>query len=97
MDHTVQGSDLIKNISENLIKEGMDKDTPVAFISWATRYNQSVVTATLKDAYEVAVREGVKPPTLIVIGTVVNLREKQQFRQKQGVQALILQRGLSKQ
>ena len=54
----------------------MAKDTPVAFISWATRYNQSVVTATLENAYEVAMKEGVKPPTLIVVGTVVNLREK---------------------
>lgn len=38
----------LKNISENLMREGMAKDTPVAFISWATRYNQSVVTATLE-------------------------------------------------
>ena len=69
----------LKNISENLMREGMAKDTPVAFISWATRYNQSVVTATLENAYEVAMKEGVKPPTLIVVGTVVNLREKLNF------------------
>lgn len=69
----------LKHISENLIKEGKDKNTPVAFISWATRYNQKVVTATLENAYEVAVKEDVKPPTLIVVGTVVNLREKLNF------------------
>ena len=69
----------LQHISENLIKEGKDKNTPVAFISWATRYNQSVVTATLENAYEVAVKENIKPPTLIVVGTVVNLREKLNF------------------
>lgn len=69
----------LKHISENLIKEGKDKNTPVAFISWATRYNQRVVTATLESAYEVAIKENIKPPTLIVVGTVVNLREKLNF------------------
>ena len=43
-----------------LIKEGKDKNTPVAFISWATRYNQRVVTATLESAYEVAIKENIK-------------------------------------
>ncbi|MEW9076824.1 uroporphyrinogen-III C-methyltransferase [Terrisporobacter glycolicus] len=69
----------LKNISENLIKEGKDKNTPVAFISWATRSNQRVVTATLENAHEVAIEENVKPPTLIVVGSVVNLREKLNF------------------
>ena len=69
----------LKNISENLIKEGKDKNTPVAFISWATRSNQRVVTATLENAYEVALKENIKPPTLIVVGSVVNLREKLNF------------------
>ena len=57
----------------------MSKDTPVAFVSWATRYNQRVVTSTLENAYEVAIEKEVKPPTLIVIGKVVNLREKLNF------------------
>lgn len=72
----------LKNISANLIREGMSKDTPVAFVSWATRYNQRVVTATLENAYEVAIKEEVKPPTLIAVGTVVNLREKLNFFEK---------------
>ena len=72
----------LKNISANLIREGMSKDTPVAFVSWATRYNQRVVTATLENAYEVAIIEEVKPPTLIAVGTVVNLREKLNFFEK---------------
>ncbi len=69
----------LKSISENLIKEGKDKNTPVAFVSWATRYNQKVITATLENAYEVAIKEEIKPPTLIVVGSVVNLRDKLNF------------------
>lgn len=75
----LMGVSNLKSISENLISQGKDKDTPVAFISWATRYNQRVVTSTLENAYEVAIKEKVKPPTLIVVGTVVNLREKLNF------------------
>ncbi|WP_373601217.1 uroporphyrinogen-III C-methyltransferase [Paraclostridium bifermentans] len=69
----------LKKISENLIKEGKSKDTPVALISWATRYNQRVVTATLENVYETAIIEKVKPPTLIVVGDVVKLRDKLNF------------------
>lgn len=69
----------LKSISENLIKEGKDKNTPVAFVSWATRYNQKVITATLENAYKVAINEEIKPPTLIVVGSVINLREKLNF------------------
>ncbi|QJA09619.1 uroporphyrinogen-III C-methyltransferase [Romboutsia sp. CE17] len=69
----------LKKISENLIKEGKCKDTPVALISWATRYNQRVITSTLEDVYETAIRENVKPPTLIAIGSVVNLRDTLNF------------------
>ncbi|RDY22765.1 uroporphyrinogen-III C-methyltransferase [Romboutsia maritimum] len=69
----------IKKISENLIKEGKDKETPVALISWATRYNQRVVTSTLENVYETAIKENVKPPTLIAIGSVVGLRENLNF------------------
>ncbi len=69
----------LKKISENLIKEGKSKDTPVALISWATRYNQRVITSTLENVYETAVRENVKPPTLIAIGSVVELRDTLNF------------------
>lgn len=69
----------LQKISSNLIKEGKSKDTPVALISWATRYNQRVVTSTLENVYETAIKEGVKPPTLIVVGGVVGLRDKLNF------------------
>ena len=69
----------LKKISNNLIREGKSKETPVALISWATRYKQSVVTGNLENIYDIAIKEGVKPPTLIVVGDVVKLREKLNF------------------
>jgi uroporphyrinogen III methyltransferase / synthase len=75
----LMGISNLKKISSNLIKEGRSKDTPVALISWATRYNQRVVTSTLENVYETAIKENVKPPTLIAVGDVVKLREKLNF------------------
>ncbi|MGL6105959.1 uroporphyrinogen-III C-methyltransferase [Romboutsia sp.] len=69
----------LKKISSNLIQEGKSKDTPVALVSWATRYNQRVITSTLEEVYETAIRENVKPPTLIAVGDVVGLRDKLNF------------------
>ena len=69
----------LQKITLNLIKEGKSKDTPVALISWATRYNQTVITSTLENVYEEALKVNIKPPTLIVIGDVVKLREKLNF------------------
>lgn len=78
----LMGVSNLKKISENLIREGKSKDTPVALISWATRHNQSVITSTLENVYETALKENVKPPTLIAIGSVVELREKLNFFEK---------------
>jgi len=69
----------LDKISLNLIKEGKSKDTPVALISWATNHNQKVITTTLEDAYETAISNNVKPPTLIVIGDIVELRNRLNF------------------
>lgn len=75
----LMGINNLKKISENLIKEGKSKDTPVALISWATRANQRVVTSTLENVHETAIKENVKPPTLIAVGSVVELRDKLNF------------------
>ncbi len=69
----------LQKISQNLIREGKNPATPAALISWATRYNQSVVTGNLETIYELALQNNVKPPTLIVIGDVVSLRDKLNF------------------
>lgn len=69
----------LNNICTNLINEGKSKDTPVALINWGTRYNQRVVTGKLENIYDIAIKENIKPPSLIVVGDVVNLRDKLNF------------------
>lgn len=75
----LMGVSNLEKICTNLIKEGMDKTTGAAIINWATTPRQKVVVGTLDTLYEKAVAEKVKSPSLIVVGNVVNLREKLNF------------------
>ncbi len=63
-------------ITANLIKHGRDPKTPVALVRWGTTPNQKTWTGTLETISEIAEREKVAPPTLIVVGEVVNFRKK---------------------
>ncbi len=63
-------------ITRELIAHGMANTTPVALISKGTTRDQRVLVGDLSDISELAVEEGVKAPTLIIIGEVVNLRSK---------------------
>ena len=75
----LMGMSRLEEITQQLLRAGKSKETPVALVSWATRYNQSVVTGTLETIYEKALEGGIEPPTLIVVGEVVSLREKLNF------------------
>jgi uroporphyrinogen III methyltransferase/synthase len=61
-------------ISRNLRANGMRADQPVAVVSRGTTPRQRTVVGTLETIEEVA--RGIETPALIVIGTVVALREK---------------------
>ncbi|MCX7990756.1 MAG: uroporphyrinogen-III C-methyltransferase [Proteobacteria bacterium] len=63
-------------IVENLIKEGMDKETPVALIRWATYPEQTVLEGTLCNIVELVRKTGFKAPAVIIVGEVVKLRDK---------------------
>lgn len=69
----------IEKITSNLREKGMDSNTPVAVINWATTDKQKVVTGTLKDIYETTIREKIKSPSIIVVGEVVKLRKYLNF------------------
>lgn len=75
----LMGVSNLQNIAENLIKNGKKEDTPAAIINWASLPKQKVVQGTLKDIYQKALDEEIKPPSLIVIGDVVGLREGLNF------------------
>ena len=68
----------IKNlpvIVEKLIRYGRDPKTPVAIVRWASTPEQQSVVGTLSTIEEVAREAGIKPPSLIIVGEVVKLRE----------------------
>ncbi len=68
----------IKNlpvIVANMIKYGRDPKTPVAVVRWASTPEQRSVVGTLETISQVVIDAGIKPPSLIIIGEVVNLRD----------------------
>lgn len=67
----------IKNlpvIVSNLIDNGRSPDTPVAVVRWASTPEQRSVVGTLSTIADIVKQQDIKPPALIVIGDVVNLR-----------------------
>ena len=68
----------IKNlpiIVANMIKYGRDPQTPVAVVRWASTPEQRSVVGTLATIAQVVADSGIKPPSLIIIGEVVSLRD----------------------
>jgi uroporphyrin-III C-methyltransferase/precorrin-2 dehydrogenase/sirohydrochlorin ferrochelatase len=63
-------------ICEQLIKHGLAPSTPVAMVQSATTAQQKVVIGTLEDIQQKAEAAKIKPPALIIVGSVVNLHNK---------------------
>jgi uroporphyrin-III C-methyltransferase/precorrin-2 dehydrogenase/sirohydrochlorin ferrochelatase len=63
-------------ICQELRNHGVDKDMPIALIQQGTTHLQRVFTGTLETILDIVERERPKPPTLIIVGRVVELQEK---------------------
>lgn len=72
----LMGVGRLKSIVSELLEAGVPPSTPVAIIERAGMQGQRVITGSLADIVEKAARENVKPPAVIVVGSVVGLREK---------------------
>ncbi|MFH1562976.1 MAG: uroporphyrinogen-III C-methyltransferase [Nitrospirota bacterium] len=72
-------SNLAKIVNE-LVNNGLNSQTPIAVIRRGTLSEQETVTGTLSDIVEKA--DGIDPPAVIVIGQVVNLRQKLNWFEK---------------
>jgi uroporphyrinogen III methyltransferase/synthase len=66
----------LEALTQRLIEAGKDSRTPAALIHRGTTPGQRVVTAELGSLAEAARREQIRPPSLIVVGPVVVLREQ---------------------
>ncbi len=63
-------------IQEQLLKYGRPEKTPVALVHMGTFDSQQTVTGTLETIVDVAAKQRVKNPSIIIVGEVVSLREK---------------------
>ncbi len=63
-------------LCQQLIVHGLPADTPVAVVQEGTTRDQHVICGTLATLPLTALKAGLKPPTLIIVGEVVRLRAK---------------------
>jgi len=66
----------VKTLCAKLIEHGLSEKTPMALVQKATTRQQKVLIGTLKSMPELLETANIKPPTLIIVGEVVNLHEK---------------------
>jgi uroporphyrin-III C-methyltransferase len=66
------GINTLAKITEQLIIHGRSPDTPAALIYKGTQPEQAVYRGTINTLENIVVKHNIKPPTLIVIGEVVN-------------------------
>lgn len=66
----------LAKICQRLIEHGMPTETPIAMVERGTTPEQKVYVGTLKSMPERIKQIHVKPPTLIIVGEVVKLRDK---------------------
>ncbi|HET8709966.1 MAG TPA: siroheme synthase CysG [Spongiibacteraceae bacterium] len=66
----------LAEICSQLIAHGRAPQTPVALIQQGTTRHQRVLTGTLADMPTLVEGAGIRPPTLIIVGEVVQLHDK---------------------
>ena len=65
----------LSKIAASLVEHGRSPDTPVAVIRSGTVPGQRTVTGSLGNIADLAQKEQIKPPAIIVVGDVVSLRK----------------------
>jgi uroporphyrinogen III methyltransferase/synthase len=70
------GMSNLAEIARRLIAHGRPPHTPVALVRWASTPRQQTVTGTLADIADRAAACGFQPPAVIIVGSVVALREQ---------------------
>ncbi|MFW5432297.1 MAG: siroheme synthase CysG [Methylophilaceae bacterium] len=66
----------LADICRQLISRGMLASMPIAIVQQGTTQRQRVIVGTLSDIAEKVILAEMKPPSLTIIGEVVQLREK---------------------
>jgi uroporphyrin-III C-methyltransferase len=72
----MMGLSRLEIISKKLISGGLDKNTPVAVIQNGTTDEHRMIKGTLSNISKKVKEANIKPPTIIIVGKVVNLSDK---------------------
>ncbi len=78
----LMGMGNLGEIARMLIRHGRRPDTPVAVIHRGTTPLQRSVVGKLRDIADIAEKEGIGPPGIIVVGEIVNLRSELNWFEK---------------
>jgi uroporphyrin-III C-methyltransferase/precorrin-2 dehydrogenase/sirohydrochlorin ferrochelatase len=70
------GVQALPELCAQLAAHGLAADTPAAIVENGTTSAQRVVTGTLATLPALAAAAGIRPPALVIVGTVVSLRDK---------------------
>lgn len=73
------GLQSVSIICEQLIAHGRSQETPAALVEKGTRPDQKVYLGDLSSLPELVASNKISPPTLIIVGEVVTLRNKLQW------------------
>lgn len=66
----------LPTLCAQLVAQGLDAATPAAIVQQGTTDRQRVLTGTLQTLPAIAAAAQLVPPTLIIVGSVVSLRDK---------------------
>lgn len=72
----MMGVKRLREITEELLRHGMDVEMPAAIIEAGTKTRQRAFVGTLSTISEIARAQEIQPPAITVIGDVVRLREQ---------------------
>ena len=72
----MMGLSRLEIISKQLIRGGLSKNTPVAVIQNGTTDEHRMIKGTLSNISKKVIQAKIKPPSIVVVGKVVNLSDK---------------------
>jgi uroporphyrin-III C-methyltransferase len=87
------GVNNLSTICRNLIFHGKKATTPVAVIHWGTTSVQRTVTGTLETIEEIVSKGQISHPSIILVGEVVQMREKIHWFEENHAEALAMAMG----
>src|SRR5574337_144634 len=76
----MMGLSRLEIISKQLISGGLSKNTPVAVIQNGTTDEHRMIKGTLSNISKKVIQAKIKPPSIIVVGKLVNLSDKIRWR-----------------